>query len=357
VDDLRARLEALDITEWLEAQGLDYRRSRGSSGEQLNVKECPSCGNSKWKTYLNADSGLGNCFVCDTKYNKWKFITAVMGGAPTSKVIASIDEFVGGRAWRPKRTRIAEVNETTVELPESYVLPHRGRNMAYLDDRGVDSSLAEFFHLRFCNVGYYRYKIRGDWHFMPFDGRIIIPVFDLDGNLVTFQGRDVTGTAERKYLFPPGIAAAGTQLYNAHNVVYGTESVVVGEGAFDVIAIKKAFDADSSLKDVIPIGTFGKHLSWGGEETQQAKFHKLRERGVRTVTIMWDGEIAATKAACDAAKKLIVLGFDARIAMLPKDKDPNEVSADVVRAAYRQSVPYSQMNELKLLMKLQSAAV
>jgi DNA primase len=101
-----------------------------------------------------------------------------------------------------------------------------------------------------------------------YNRRVLIPIYDLDGKLVSFQGRDITGTAEKKYLFPPGYArATGEHLYNGHNVIGRPSDVVVGEGAFDVIAIKVAFDADPTLRDVVPVGTFGKHLSHGAPQT------------------------------------------------------------------------------------------
>lgn len=360
MNDLKESLESLDIGEWMDAQGVEYRKTRGSSGDQYNVKECPACGNSKWKTYLNTQSGLGNCFVCNYGYNKWKFISAVLSDLSTSRAVESIKSFTEGRIWRPKaakRAPVATVTPDDLELPESYALPYRGQNMKYLEDRGVDADLARYFQLRYCNAGYYRYRAGGDWRFMVFNERIIIPVFDLAGKLVTFQGRDVTGTADRKYLFPAGLQSSGTLLYNGQNVTMGTKAVVVGEGAFDVIAIKKAFDESSDFDGVIPVGTFGKHLSWGTPESQQWKFYELRQRGVDTITIMWDGELQATRDALKAARQLIVLGFRVKIAMLPFGKDPNEVSADTVRSAYANATPFTPLSEIKLMMQRQSEAV
>ncbi len=71
-------LEKIDIEAYLDREGIEYRGPYGSSGLQLNLKTCPVCGGDKWKVFLNAESGLGNCFSgsCDTKFNKWKFIRA-----------------------------------------------------------------------------------------------------------------------------------------------------------------------------------------------------------------------------------------------------------------------------------------
>lgn len=148
---------------------------------------------------------------------------------------------------------------------------------------------------------------------------------------MSFQGRDITGTADRKYLFPNGFASTGEHLYNGHNV-RGTDTVVLGEGVFDVVAIKIAFDEEQDLRHIVPIGSFGKHLALG----QIAKFRTLAERGVKNVVIMWDGELEATKDAIRAGLKLIGLGFNVKIASLPNGCDPNEISAANVRHVYYQ---------------------
>ena len=58
--ELEEALDRIDMEAWLDAEGIDYKITRGSRGTQINVKECPCCGNSNWKVYLNADNGLGN---------------------------------------------------------------------------------------------------------------------------------------------------------------------------------------------------------------------------------------------------------------------------------------------------------
>lgn len=326
-------LDKLDIEAYLDREGVDYRIAHGSSGEQLNLKTCPVCGGDKWKVFINAESGLGNCFSgsCETKFNKWKFIRhhSQLGGRALDEHIMAVGAEIG---WRPPRKSVVAVHTDVkdLKLPKSFPIPIRERNLAYLQNRGIGIETAKYFHLRYCQKGWFKYQIEGQDRYVPFDKRIIIPVFDLDGNMVSFQGRDITGEAIKKYLFPNGFASTGEHLYNAHNV-HNTSRIVVGEGVFDVMATKIALDTEPDLRDIVPIGTFGKHLS----ENQIAKFMTLKERGVKEVTFMWDGEIAATDAAITAGLRLKGMGFRVRIAMLPEDKDPNEIPAsEVVRCYY-----------------------
>lgn len=352
-EELSELLDKVDMETYLDQEGIEYRRTHGTRGEQLNVQTCPVCGGSKWKVYLNTESGLGNCFHgdCETKFNKYSFIKA-HAGLDGRGTIEHIKQFAKEQGWRPMRRATVEVAKKDVELllPTSFEIPHEGKNLKYLENRGITADLAKYFHLRYCIEGWFRYPSpEGGWAFQDYSKRVIIPIFDLDGELVSFQGRDITGTSEKKYLFPPGFAATGAHLYNGQNV-RNTERVLMGEGVFDVMAQKIAMDSDVNLRDVVPIGSFGKHLSGGNDNSQMQKFTVLFERGIREVTIMWDGEQKALEAAVKAGLEIMRLGFRVRIALLPFEKDPNEVPADIVVGAFYGAVTLTRLSASKLLL-------
>lgn len=334
--ELQEALDTLDIEEWLDREGVRYRSQRGASGRQLNIKECPCCGNSNYKVYLNADTGLGNCFAgsCQEKFNKWKFIAKTLN-VSNAAVMEHIKQVAREQGWRPPKKVSAPVqNDAELLLPHSYALPINGKNLKYLENRNITKDIAAYFHLRFCKQGGFTYKDdNGRTIVQDYSNRIIIPVFDLDGVLVSFQGRDITGTADKKYLFPPGFASTGSIIYNGHNAI-GATDLVIGEGCFDTAAIKIAFDEEMALRHVAPVGSFGKHLSIGGDDSQLGKLMYLKERGLKRITYMWDGEKQAIDDAIQAALITHKCGITSRIALLPKDRDPNEVPASVVRNAY-----------------------
>ncbi len=335
-EDLEEILDIIDIESWMDRQGVQYRRTRGKKGVQLNVKECPVCGNANWKVYINAETGLGNCFHgdCETKFNKWKFIRSEMGGLFTQDVIEHCKQVAKEQGWRPPKVESVPVNmKTELKLPDSYPIPINGKNLKYLDNRNISIEIAQYFKLRFSMSGVFEYYVDSKRLVQSYEKRIIIPVFDLDGNLVSFQGRDITGTAEKKYLFPPGFASTGSIIYNGHNAL-GAEHIVLGEGVFDVMATKIALDGQMDLREVEACGTFGKHLSSGDENSQVAKLMQMKDKGLKIITFMWDSEERAIEDAIEAALGLNRLGFSTRIALLPKDRDPNEVPASVVRSAF-----------------------
>lgn len=342
----------LDLEFFFERESLPHKIGRGVSGMQINAKHCPACGDARWRVYLNLETGLGNCFVCNEKFNKPKFLHLHFGHGDnewgeTKRVAA---EILREQGWRPRRTVTAYVEQGDVVLPYSHELPlETGENLLYLEQRGVDGELAKYFHLRWCEFGFWSFTDEDDKKAIQrFDNRVIIPVYDLDGKLMTFQGRDLTGKSDRKYLFPKMLPGTGRFLFNGQNVMM-TKEVLVGEGAFDVIAQKRALDEEVALRHVVPIGTFGKHLSYGAPDgnDQLGRFLKLKGMGVERVTIMWDGEEKALVSALNAAKLLTGVGLVVRIALLPPGKDPNEVLPETIRDAYWKATVWTPKLDVK----------
>lgn len=340
-DDLSEILEHIDPETFLEYEGVKFKRTFGSSGSQLNVKECPRCGGVGWKVYLNSETGLGNCFhgdcVGEDGYNIFSFAKHLWG-FDARDTIQRLKDYARDQGWIAKRTSSNAVDLSCVlaELPESVELPYKGVLPKYLIKRGITHEIAKFFNVRYCHKGAFTYMdTEGRKRWQNYDRRIIIPIFNLDGELVTFQGRDITGDAEKKYLFPPGLPGTARFLYNGNNAL-GCEVAVMCEGAFDVWAVKMALDERVELRKVAHIGSFGKHLSHGSKEgnDQLGALCTLRAYGLKQVIIMWDGESSAIRSAIDAAAKIRSIGVDAKIALLPPNKDPNEVPPDEVIKAY-----------------------
>lgn len=355
IDEL---LDAIDMESYLDREGIQYKIAHGSSGTQLNVRECPVCGSNGWKVYLNADTGLGNCFAGDhpsgENYSKWSFIRAHIGADTPRKVVDHLKSVAREMGWRARKTTSVEVNieRPDLVLPESYAIPINGSNLRYLAERNIDTGTAKYFNLRYSNKGVFWYRDHnGEVRHQRYDKRIIIPIFDMDGELVSFQGRDITGEAEKKYLFPPGFSSTGRYLYNGHNA-RGAKSAVINEGVFDVMATKIALDGDVELRHVVQIGTFGKHLSNSMAcKDQLGEFIKLRDAGLKEVVFMWDSEARAIHDAVDAALLLGGIGLSVRLAILPPGKDPNEVSPQTVRDAYWQAIPVNKRTAVKIKLE------
>lgn len=354
--------EQIDLEYFLEREGVTYRATHGSSGAQFNLHTCPKCEGTGYKTFVNQETGLGNCFhgSCGAKFNKFTLIKAVTGlfGKSLDDYIKSIAEEMG---WRPKVsiTLDKEARQVELVLPETYPIPFAdGSNLTYLENRGITTDVCRRFGLRFAQKSWFNYEFEGQRKGQLYENRVIIPVFDMDGKLVSFQGRDITGEAQRKYLFPPGFSSTGRYLYNANAWPKdgSVDTAIINEGVFDVIATNMALQTQRDLHNVMPLGTFGKHLSHGGDQSQLGELLRLKkERGLKRVVFMWDGEVAAIDAAFAAAALVAELGLMTAVALLPGGKDPNEVPASVVCNAYRSAVRATRSNALTLKMKVRKA--
>lgn len=345
MSDVRDLLDNLDMESWADYEGIRFKLTRGARGTQMNVRECPCCGNTKWKTYLNAETGLGNCFVCDEKFSKWKFISAHLN-LSGKDTYAHIENYSKVQGWKPGVVTAAK-EEAKLVLPESIAIPFEERNLRYLIDRNITSDLAKEFSLRYSAAGRFSFNDPyGKKSFQDYSKRVIIPIFDLDNNLVTFQGRDITGLSEKKYLFPPGFASTGSVLYNGHVVnKQRPKRIIIGEGVFDCIAIKTAIQSDPVLSAIVPVASFGKKL--GDDQIEILKFLK-RERGLEEIIFMWDSEADAMRAAVETAMKCRSAGIECRLAILPSGCDPNEVEPAEVCKAIWKAVLVDPMTAIRL---------
>jgi hypothetical protein len=124
------------------------------------------------------------------------------------------------------------------------------------------------------------------------------------------------------------------------------------EGPLDVIGAQKAIDTDHELARIVPLGSFGMHLSKMKEGADQIQaFQRLKRVGLQTVTIMWDPEPKAYAAALDAAEMLLAIGLQVNVALLPAGCDPGDADAHVICEAIRQAKPVNRLSMLRLRMQ------
>lgn len=332
----KVNLDEIDIEQLVAYEGFNYRLSNGNSGLQLNLQECPKCHCSDYKVYFNAETGFGNCFKCDAVYNKFSFVKAARRIGQNRDVFGYLSSIAGTVRAKPRvALKQSKVNldwklplNKRIELDED--LP------AYLVDRNIDAKISKRFNLRVCDVGFYQYTdFNEQTKFVDFSNRIIIPVIDIDGDLATFQGRDMTGKADKKYLFPNMLPGTARYIYNAHYCLKNKFKVgVLCEGAFDVFATTIALESDVGFKDYCALGTFGKHLSIGKKnrnvKDQLTDLMALKVGGVERFVLLWDGEAKAKLKAYETALLLKTYGLDCKVGFLPTDCDPAECSSQEV---------------------------
>jgi DNA primase len=186
--------------------------------------KCPYCDHHKRKFSVNLDKGYYKCWVCDTR------------GKNLYRVVRRFGTNLDKSQWRELTSEInfdkledlfeAKVEEKQIlELPQGFVslantdVPPTGfaaRN--YLKKRGISKEDIVWWKMGYCSEGEY-------------EGRVIVPSFDEEGDLNYFVSRSYNSAFYPKYKNPP---ASKNVIFNDLFVDWSSDIVLV-EGVFDAI--------------------------------------------------------------------------------------------------------------------------
>lgn len=349
---LQETLDAIDLEDLLDELGLDWKRTAG--GDELNLKECAFCGDDRWRVYMNAEKKVGVCFHgdCQRRFNAFS-LARQSWQADNRNTIERLRRLAGTPARiSPPRTVVSP--EVDWSLPASVELPTEdGRTHPYLLDRGILLKTQARFGLRWCETGTYQFKDAQERpRRMDFSGRILLPILEADGVLASFVGRDATGKAELRYLFPPMLPSAGRYIYGAEQLG-APQHLVLGEGPFDAMAIHQAVYDHPDFRHVGVGASFGlsvSHADPAGND-QMGRLLRLKARGLQRVTLLWDGQPPAFLAALKAARAIERHGLRCHVGLLPFDTDPNEVDSRIVREAIVSAERWSEAREILWTLK------
>lgn len=269
--------------------------------KNLIIPECCWCGKTGGKLglYVGPEKngktfGMAHCFSCGhTCRDLNRFLDDI--GRPDLKITETasfqpvqVPEFFGLQDDD-------EIDDEllVIEMPESWKRCHKN---PYLKSRGFTFDDYEYFP-----VG----TTRG-LNF-KFDNYVIFPIYD-EGDIVGYVSRhiwskeqidDYNDRAKRnnKYQIRRYNNSMENDfvklLYNYDSVIEDeTDTVILCEGIFDVIALTRHLDLYDNHR-IVPVCTFGKKIS----DTQ---IYKLQQKGVRDIIIGYDTDAAdAINVAAD----------------------------------------------------------
>lgn len=299
---LQEALEKWDVEKFLREEKVAFKDSPGS--DEL-IMDCPHC-EEEGKTdklWINKQKKIGYCYYCD---ESWSAVRIVMEFAglnyfETLKLLmrnrvvsysADLDKAVAEVTAEEE-----EVIEQVYELPKAIRLPKEFIPVTastpapkYMLDRGISTATAMMYKLGWCISGYFK-------------GRMIMP-FYVKGRLISYSARDMTGKAEKKYLYPKG-APTGKGIFN-YDRIKEYDRIYLTEGCIDAI---------TSGRDVGALG--GKSLT----------MHQnllLAEAAPSEVVFMFDGDEAGREATIKCAEK--VAGYTTPLCIFtPWGKDPDQI--------------------------------
>jgi hypothetical protein len=186
---------------------------------------CPKCKHHKRKLSLNFDKNVFKCWICDYV------------GKDISRLVYSYGNRDSKSQWRTLTGVVdfSEVDETeeeniVVKLPEEFisltskkVSPLSITVRQYLKSRGLTRDDLVWWKMGYCPDGEY-------------DKRIIIPSFDLEGELNYFIARSYTSGSWQRYKNPP---AERDFIFNELYLDWNKDITIV-EGVFDAIVAGNA---------------------------------------------------------------------------------------------------------------------
>lgn len=259
---------------------------------------CPFCKHHKPKLVINVDSGVYNCWTC---------FPPTKGRNPVSllkKMAASQEHIKEMKSYFSENPSEVSGNSTViVSLPKEFKplfyeddnSLDKNRAMNYLKSRGITLDDIKKYNIGYCQSGRYQ-------------NRVIIPSYDKNGILNYFIARDINANSNRKYDAP---SCKKSEIIGMENTINWNVPVILCEGAFDAIAIKR---------NAIPL--FGKSIS-------ESLMKKLVDSEVKTVYLALDKD--ALKEALNYSEKLLNYGKDVYLLDL-KGKDPSQIGfKDMVR--------------------------
>lgn len=206
--------------------------------------------------------------------------------------------------YEPKEMK--RISESALD-PMVNNLKQSPRAMDYLKSRGFDESTIEHF-----KVGY-----------DPKIDMIVVPIFDKDGGLISFNGRSIEG---KSFRLGKGVPR-NEIIYNLHNAKkFGT--AIVCESQFDVMRIHQAGFPNA-------VCFFGSHIS-----KIQAR---ILQRYFERVIIMTDADPAGRKAGHTLSQMLRGVSVEWAIyewgVVYPHDaKDAGDMTLDEIRYVIKNAV-------------------
>jgi len=201
---------------------LGYPKRQGQSEYYYH---CPFCNHHKKKLAINFNNGF-HCWVCDQRGKNIYRIVRRFGDYQQRQKYRELQGLVDLSDFEEMFKEYNSIQEKQVlEMPEGFVslcnkdLPMDSTDaIRYLSSRGIGRREILKWKIGYCKEGRY-------------GGRIIIPSFDVDGDLNYFIARSYVGHS-RRYLNPP---ADRDIVFNELNIDWD-EPVILVEGVFDAIA-------------------------------------------------------------------------------------------------------------------------
>lgn len=257
--------ENFDLLGYLDSKGIEYREEGKNVTEGWVNINCLWCEDPSFHLGITFDDlsaypeGGFHCWRCGEAGTGMQLLQLLEGGASRIEVNTIVMEF-----------QLGVEREKKIKKKSKFFLPPEAGSLSsihrkYLKQRRYDPDyIVE------------KYRVLGTRNLGNDKFRLIIPII-VDGKVVNYTGRDISGKQESKYKNCPNdkaIILVKDCLYNIDNVKAGT--LVVVEGVFDVWRI-----GDGA------VGTLGTEVT---PAQTSLLVQVIREKMIEKVAIIFDSE-------------------------------------------------------------------
>ncbi len=177
-----------------------------------------------------------------------------------------------------------------------------------------------------------------------FRNRAMFPYYDLQGRVIGFTGRDLTGQVEDKYKY---FNTATTDLFSKSAAIWGlwqakkriseTGKVHIVEGQTDTISF-----AQNGLQNTV---------AGSGTAFTDAQV-KLLHRFADTAVLVYDGDRAGVKASLKQIQKLLSYGMTVRCFRLPEGMDPDDLAKKLGKEYLPQKIQQGEQSFEKYMFDI-----
>ena len=298
---------------------MDSVLGKGKSTSKGNrAYHCPECKHHKLKLEINLEESSPHfqsyqCWVCGFKGKKltslFKKIDADSDKISQLKLLIKTDakhiEIVDNKKAILPKEFISLVNPPINSLTAKHALN-------YLKNRGITKEDIIKYNIGYCEFG-------------KFSNMIIIPSYDMNGNLNYFTARNFDKNSPIKYKNPD----VTRDIIGLEHFINWNVPIILCEGMFDAIAIKR---------NAIPLL---------GKTIQKSLMKKLINSTVQKIYIALDKD--AIKQALNFCETLMNEGKEVYLVDID-DKDPSDMGFEKFTGLVQNTLPltFSNLLEKKL---------
>lgn len=327
--------KGFNVAKYLNDKTRPFKEVDSKNGIQLIVETCPFCKNKNYKgnihpnrLYIRADDKRFICYNCSATGNIIKLLAKFE--SLTDKDI--VDKYIYGDFVEllPDELKIVILEEFEEEkeerqlevyhLPTSFFPMYPFNNQfldpyQYLFQRGLlDNEILKTYDIRYSN------EMR----------RIVFPIH-FGGEARGWQGRDITGQQDPKYLINKGLQKQ-LLIYNYDNIK-DKDHITITEGPIDAIKSHK----------INGTCLFGKYLS-----DVQLRY-LLQCPNLKAIYMCLDDDPLAQESQQNIAERLSCF-FEIYMIKLPPTKDAGDMTFDEMVSYKGQATPFNVDRLTKVLI-------